>query len=83
MMYTYYSHLVFLPEIHNDKGKYIHIEVFKNIPHLIILILLNVDCLQDDFVMYKYKGILRKIEVIRTIIDSMIHEDCCQKITHH
>ena len=41
--------------------------------------LLRIDCLQDGFVVYNSKVILRKIEVISDIPDSMIPDDFCQK----
>ena len=59
-MYKYYSRFGFLPIKHNEKGKYIHNEIFNNIPHF-IKNRLHVDCLQDGFVMYKNEVILRKI----------------------
>ena len=55
----------------NEEAKYIHNEIFNNIPHFIKK-RLHVDCLQDGFVMYKNKVILRKIEFIPPIPDSMI-----------
>ena len=35
MMYQYYSRLGFFPIKHNEEGKYIHNEIFNNIPHFI------------------------------------------------
>ena len=51
MMYKYYYRLVFLPIKHNDEGKYIHNEIFNNIPHL-IKTRQRVDFIQDGFVVY-------------------------------
>ena len=79
MMFKYYSRLGFLPIKRYEEGKYIHNEIFKNIPHFIKK-RLHIDCIQDSFVMYKNKEIIRKIEVIPPITDYMIPMDCCQKI---
>ena len=35
IMYTYYSHIGFLPIKHNEEGKDTHNEIFKDIPHFI------------------------------------------------
>ena len=81
MMYKYYSFIGFSPIIHNGEEKTIQNELFNNIPHF-IKNRLRVDCIQDGFVMYNYKLMLRKIEVIPPIPDSMIPVDFCQNFIH-
>ena len=74
MMYKYYSCTGFFPIKHNEEGKDIHSKIFNNIPHL-IKNRMHVDFLQDGFVVYKNKLIIRKIEVIPIITDYMIPVD--------
>ena len=59
MMYKYYYHLECYPIKHNEEEKYIHNEVFNNIPHFIKK-RLHVYYLQYGFVMDKNKVVLRK-----------------------
>ena len=54
MVYVYYSNFGFLSIKHNKEGKYIHEEVFNNIPNVIKNIP-HFKCLQDGFVMYNDK----------------------------
>ena len=75
-MYKYHSRLEFLPIKHNEEVKYIHNEIFNNMPHF-IKNFLCVDCLQDGFVVYKNKVIIRKIEFIPNILDYMIPAYFC------
>ena len=79
IMYKYHYHIGSFPIKHNYEVKYVHSEIFNNIPYF-IKNHLRVDCLQDGFVVYKNKVILRKTEFIPLITNSMIPEDCCQKI---
>ena len=59
IMYQYYSRLGF-PQIKQiEEGKYIQNEIFNNIPNF-IKNRLHVECIQDSFVMYNDKVILRK-----------------------
>ena len=51
MMYEYNYCLGFSPIKHNEEGKYIHNEIFNNIPHF-IRNRQRVDFLQDGFVVY-------------------------------
>ena len=78
-IYNYCSCLDFSPIKQNEKGKDIHNEIFNNVHHL-IKNCLHVDFLQDDFVMYKDKVLIRKIEIIPIIADYIIPVDCFQKI---
>ena len=58
MMYNYYSRFSYFPIKHNEEGKDIHNGIFNSIPHL-IKTRLRVDWIQDGFVMYKYKLLIR------------------------
>ena len=78
MMYKYYSHLGFSQSTNNEEGKYIHNEIFNNIPHF-IKNCLHVDFLKYDFVMYKDKVIICKGGVIIPITGFMMPVDLCQK----
>ena len=60
MIHKYYSCLGIPPIKHNEEGKYIHNEIFNNIPHF-IKIRLHVYFFQGGFVMYKNKVTLHKI----------------------
>ena len=66
-----YSCLRFPPIKNNEEGVNINKKIFNNIPHL-IKTHLCVNCLQDGFVMYNDKVIIRKREVVTPIHDSMI-----------
>ena len=52
MMNKYYSHLGFSPIKHNEEEKYIHNQIFNNIPHF-IKNRMHVDFIQYRFVLYK------------------------------
>ena len=76
IMHKYYSHLGFFPLKHNEERKYIHNEIFNNIPHF-IKNRLHFDFIQDDFSMYNDKLLIRKIQVIPTTPDTMMPMDFC------
>ena len=59
IMHKYYYCIVFSP-IKQDKEEKTHNEIFNNIPNL-IKNRLNVDFIQDGFVIFKNKVIIRKI----------------------
>ena len=73
-MYTYYYHIVFSSIKQNEEGKYIHNEIFKNIPHF-IKNHIHVDFIQDGFVKYRDRLLIQKIEVITPVPGSMIPVD--------
>ena len=78
MIYKYYSHLGFL-SINTQQGREnIHHEIFNNIPHF-IKNRLHVNFIQDGFVMYENKVIIRKRKTMSPIPDYMIPLYCCQK----
>ena len=58
-MCKYYSCIGILPIKHNEEGKYVHNEIFENIPHF-IKNCLHVSFLQDGFSMYNNKVLIHK-----------------------
>ena len=74
MIYKYYSRLGFIPTKHNEEGRYIHNKILNNISHS-IKHFPRVNCLQCSFVTFNDKLIIRKLEVIPPIPDSMILVD--------
>ena len=61
----------------NEEGKDIHNEIFKNIPNF-IKNRLRVKCLQDILVVYNYKVLIHKLNVIPPIPDSIIPVGFCR-----
>ena len=80
IMYKYYSYLGFHWLRKNEEGKDTQNGIFNNIPYF-IKNRHRVNCNQDCFVMYNDKLLIRKIEVIPPILDSMIPVDCCKNIS--
>ena len=70
-MYKYYSNLEFSLIKHNEEGKDIYNKIFNNIPHL-IKSHINVDFIQDGFIIYKNKAIIRQGEVITDLFQPKI-----------
>ena len=79
LIYKCYSRLGFSPIKHDWEGKDVHNEIFNNIPHF-IKNHLRVYFIQDGFFMCNNKVILRQIEVIHTIPESMISVYLCKII---
>ena len=75
-MYKYYSCLGLSLIKHNTEEKDIHNEMVNNIPHL-IKNCVHGNFIQDGFVMYNDKVLIRKPEVITPITDYMIPVDFC------
>ena len=71
MVYKYHSCFVFFSIKQNHEGKYIHNEIFNNIPYF-DKTRLHVNCLKDGFFMYNDKVLTRKIDVINHISHSVI-----------
>ena len=77
-MYRYYSFFGFLSIKQNKEVNDTNKEVFNNITYF-IKNRRRVNCIHDGFVMYKNNVLINKLEVIPTIYDSMIPNDCCHK----
>ena len=71
----------FYQSTHNEEVKYIHNEIFNNIPHF-IKNRLCFDCLQVGFVVYKNKVVIFKREFIPSIPDYMIPVYFIKKLIH-
>ena len=82
MMYKYYYCLGFPTIEHNEEGKIIHNEAFKNIPHF-IKTCLRVDFIKDGVVIYNDKIILHKRKVIPPITGYIYLWISIKKYIHH